>query len=197
MKKTIYHLLFLLGLTSFSLLKAQQPFIGQIIFVPYSFSPSGWHDCDGSLLSIAENEALFSLIGTTYGGNGTTTFALPDARGRVIIDDGQSGGLSPYTIGQTGGTETVTLTLNQIPSHNHTINTTIDNGNQYIPTNNIPANTKSLDKEYSTSTDPLDKTTMNPNMLSPSGGSQPHDNMMPSLALKCSISLYGIYPSHN
>lgn len=179
-----------------SLAIAQDQFLGQIMFVPYNFTPSTWHDCDGSLIKISGNEALYSLIGTTYGGDGQTTFALPNAQGRVIIDDGTSKNLSTYQLGQTGGTESVTLTTNQMPSHTHPVRATTSVGTQNSPTNGIPANTKALDKEYSNTTDTASKTTMKPTMLNMAGGNSPHNNMMPTLALRCIISMSGIYPSH-
>lgn len=178
---------------SVSNLKAQaEPYLGQIAFVAFNFAPKGWADCDGQLLSIAQNTALFSLLGTTYGGNGQTTFALPDMRGRVLIDDGQGPGLSIYSSGQKGGAETHTLTLSEMPVHNHMINAVTAEGNQNIPTAALPANTKVLDKEYS---DATPDTQMASNMLSQAGGSQPHNNMQPFLTLKCIIALQGIYPS--
>lgn len=180
-----------------SLLKAQQPFVGQIMFVPYNFAPNGWHECDGSLLPISEYEVLFTLIGTTYGGDGQSTFAVPNAKGKVIIDDGQGTGLSPYVIGQTAGVESVTLTTNQMPNHSHSVLTSTADGNQNSPTNGIPANTKILDKEYSNSTDSASKVVMKPGMIAVSGGNQPHDNMMPTLSMKCVISLFGVFPSQN
>ncbi|SMP89568.1 Microcystin-dependent protein [Epilithonimonas pallida] len=197
MKKLSILIFIMIGFSFSILIKSQQPFIGQIMFVPYNFAPVGWHDCDGSLQAISENEALFALIGTTYGGDGQTTFALPNAKGRVIIDDGQGPGLSNYQLGQMGGSETVTLTVNQLPSHNHSVMGTSVEGNQNSPANGVPANTKVLDKEYSDSNAPESKTTMKSSMLTVAGGSQPHNNMMPSLAMKCVISLYGIFPSHN
>src|SRR5215475_4971153 len=99
-----------------------EPFLGQIMLVPYNFAPRGWAFCNGQLLSISQNTALFSLLGTTYGGNGQTTFALPDLRGRVPLSSGQGPGLSNYNLGQSGGQETVTLTGNQMPAHQHAIN---------------------------------------------------------------------------
>lgn len=180
-----------------SLLKAQQPFVGQIMFVPYNFAPNGWHECDGSLLPISEYEVLFTLIGTTYGGDGQSTFAVPNAKGKVIIDDGQGTGLSPYVIGQTAGVESVTLTTNQMPNHSHSVLASTADGNQNSPTNGIPANTKILDKEYSNSTDSASKVVMKPGMIAVSGGNQPHDNMMPTLSMKCVISLFGVFPSQN
>jgi len=190
--KSIFLLLFLSGTVA----SAQDQFLGQIMFVPYKSAPTGWHDCDGSLLSISENTPLFALIGTTYGGDGSTNFALPNAQGRVIIDDGKNSTTrTSYLLGQTGGLETVTLTVNQIPVHTHRVWATTSEGNQNSPNNAIPANTKSLDKEYSNLTDTASMTTMKSSMLSTSGGSQAHNNMMPSLALKCIIAIHGIYPS--
>ncbi|MFC4163614.1 phage tail protein [Epilithonimonas zeae] len=171
-----------------------EPFVGQIMFVPYNFAPVGWRDCDGSILSIAEYSTLFQLIGTTYGGNGQTTFALPDMRGRVVIDDGNGAGLSPYVLGQKGGTETVTLTVNQMPSHTHNVVGSNLNGNSSSPTNAVPANTRILDPEYS---DATSDTTMKTNTVSNNGGSQPHNNMMPTTAMKCVIATEGIFPSQN
>ncbi|MGZ5273038.1 MAG: phage tail protein [Kaistella sp.] len=178
---------------SVSNLKAQaEPYLGQIAFVAFTFAPKGWADCDGQIMSIAQNTALFSLLGTTYGGNGQTTFALPDMRGRVLIDDGQGPGLSPYSSGQNGGAETHTLTINEMPMHNHAVNAVTAEGNQNIPTAALPANTKVLDKEYS---DASPDTQMAATMINPAGGSQPHNNMQPYLTLKCIIALQGIYPS--
>lgn len=195
--KKIAFLICILGIFSSNTTLKAQPFVGQIMFVPYNFAPIGWQDCDGSLLSISENEVLFNLIGTTYGGDGETTFAVPNAKGRVIIDDGQGPGLSNYQLGQTGGAESVTLSLSQLPVHNHSVFGSGADGSQNLPTGGIPANTKALDKEYSDSTFPANKVTMKAGMLSPAGSSQPHNNMMPTLALKCVISLYGIFPSTN
>ena len=167
------------------------------MFVPYNFAPNGWHECDGSLLPISEYEVLFTLIGTTYGGDGQSTFAVPNAKGKVIIDDGQGTGLSPYVIGQTAGVESVILTTNQMPNHSHFVLASTADGNQNSPTNGIPANTKILDKEYSNSTDSASKVVMKPGMIAVSGGNQPHDNMMPTLSMKCVISLFGVFPSQN
>ncbi|RXM40640.1 phage tail protein [Chryseobacterium sp. CH21] len=180
-----------------SSLKAQasDPYLGQIAFVPYNFVPKNWASCDGQLLSIAQNQALFSLLGTTYGGNGTTTFALPDMRGRVLVHNGQApGGPTTYTMGQTGGTESVTLLVTQMPAHSHTVNAVTAEGNQNSPTNSLPADTKVLDKEYS---DAAANTTMKSTMVNNTGGSQPHENRPPFITLKCIISLVGVFPSQN
>ncbi|WP_326981176.1 tail fiber protein [Chryseobacterium sp. MYb264] len=197
MKKLALTLMMLLGVTTTSALKAQatEPFLGQIAFVPYNFVPKNWAACNGQLLPIVQNTALFSLLGTTYGGNGTTTFALPDMRGRVLVHEGQApGGPTTYTMGQAGGSESVTLTVTQMPAHSHTVNAVTTEGNQNIPTNSLPADTKLLDKEYS---DATANTTMKSTMISPTGGNQAHENRPPFLTLKCIISLTGVYPSQN
>ncbi|KAB1229145.1 phage tail protein [Chryseobacterium viscerum] len=175
--------------------QASEPFLGQIAFVPYNFVPKNWASCDGQLLSIAQNTALFSLLGTTYGGNGTTTFALPDMRGRVLVHNGQApGGPTTYTMGQTGGAESVTLLVTQIPAHSHTVNAVTAEGNQNSPTNSLPADTKVLDKEYS---DATANTTMKSTMINNTGGNQAHENRPPFITLKCIISLVGVFPSQN
>ncbi|MBP2617115.1 phage tail protein [Chryseobacterium jejuense] len=175
--------------------QASEPFLGQIAFVPYTFVPKNWAECNGQILPIAQNQALFSLLGTTYGGNGITTFALPDMRGRVLVHNGQApGGPTTYTMGQIGGAESVTLTVTQIPAHNHTVNAVTTDGNQNAPTGSLPANTKVLDKEYS---DAAANTTMKSTMLNNTGGNQAHENRPPFLTLKCIIALTGVYPSQN
>lgn len=175
-------------------LSAQDHFVGQIMIVPYQFTPSGWHDCDGAILPIEDNEVLYNLIGTTYGGNGQTTFALPDARGRVIVDDGNGNGFTTMVNGQKGGVEAVTLTLPQIPSHTHTVNAVATAGISESPAASLPANTGLLDKEYSNQ---VANTTMSVAMLLAAGSSQPHDNMQPYLTMKCIIALTGYYPTQN
>jgi len=164
------------------------PFIGQIILVPYNFAPQGWALCNGQLLPIAQNTALFSLLGTTYGGDGVTTFALPDLRGRVPISAGQGPGLQPYALGQEGGEETVTLNTNQIPAHSHAVYANSTHSNSDQPANNFPG----ASAHFQTSTD---GTKMNPGMIGQTGGSQPHDNRQPYLTLNYCIALQGIYPS--
>ena len=192
--------LILLAIVGFSMTsqsvnaQATEPFLGQIAFVPYNFAPKNWAECNGQLLSISQNTALFSLLGTTYGGNGQTTFALPDMRGRRIVDDGQGPGLQDYTIGEMGGQENVTLNTSQIPAHNHEISAVTSEGNDASPTGNLPANTKTLDKEYSNS---AANTTMKNTMVGNTGGNQPHENRSPFLVLKCIIALQGVYPSRD
>lgn len=174
--------------------QASDPFLGQIAFVPYNFAPQGWAACNGQLLPISQNQALFALLGTQYGGNGTTTFALPDMRGRMLVHEGQApGGPTNYTMGQSGGTESVTLLVTQMPSHSHTVNAVTTEGNQNSPANALPADTKTLDKEYS---DANGNTTMKATMVNPTGGNQPHENRPPFVTLKCIIALQGVFPSH-
>ncbi|WP_312078816.1 tail fiber protein [Chryseobacterium sp.] len=195
MKKLAFAGALLVGILSSSLVKAQaDPYLGQIMFAPYYNTPNGWAECNGQLLSIQQNTALFALIGTTFGGNGTTNFALPDMRGRSLVHPGTGPGLTPVVLGQTGGSETVTLNTNQIPAHSHTVNAVTSEGNQNSPTNALLADTKTLDKEYS---DASANTTMKATMVNPTGGNQPHENRPPYLAVKCYIALQGIFPSFN
>ena len=172
--------------------QAEQPFVGEIAIVGFNFAPIGWAFCDGQLMSIAENETLFNLIGTTYGGDGQTTFALPDLRGRVPIHQGSSG-FSNYIIGEIGGEETVTLSINQIPAHEHAISGQSGLGSTAIATGGVWAAQSQLKVYSSASAD----TPMNPASISNAGGSQPHDNRSPYLALNYIISLFGIFPSQN
>ena len=194
MKKFL--LIGLFAILSMGKANAQQveTFLGEIRMFAGNFAPTGWAFCQGQLLPIAQNQALFSLLGTTYGGNGTTTFALPDLRGRVPVGFGQGPGLSNRVIGEKFGSELVTLNINQMPSHNHTVNAVTTEGNQNLPTNSLPANTKALDKEYS---DANANTTMKATMVNPTGGSQPFGVSQPSLGVNFIIALQGIYPSRN
>ena len=164
------------------------PFIGEIRIFGGTFAPVGWLLCQGQLLPISEYDVLFQLIGTTYGGDGEETFALPNLASRIPYHQG-----SGYVIGQMGGVEQVTLTQQQLPVHTHAANANTPNANQPAPAGNVwGAGTLSA---Y-TSTQAAD-TTMNPAALTPAGGSQPHDNMSPFLALNFIIALQGIYPSRS
>jgi microcystin-dependent protein len=150
-----------------------------------NFAPNGWAFCDGSLQSIAENDALFQLIGTTYGGDGNSTFALPDLRGRVPVHIGNG-----YGLGETGGVESVSLTTSQIPAHNHQLVASTD-----IPTLSSPANAlpgQAVNKLYRV---PGATAQLSTSTLAPSGGSQPHDNMQPYVTINYIIALYGVFPS--
>ena len=190
MKKLFF--LGLLMILSFGKAKAQEGFIGEIRMFAGNYAPQGWAFCQGQLLSISQNTALFSILGTTYGGDGRVTFALPNLSGRVPVGVGQGAGLTNRQLGEMSGTETVTLTTAQMPAHSHTVNAVTADGNQNLPTNSFPANTKTLDKEYSTV---APNTTMNPTMIGVSGGSQPFGVMQPSLGMNYIICVNGIYPS--
>jgi microcystin-dependent protein len=171
-----------------------EPFLGEISMFGGNFAPRGWAFCDGQLLSISQNTALFSLLGTTYGGDGRTTFALPDLRGRVPLHQGQGPGLGSYTLGQNGGSENVTLTTGQMPSHNHLVNVdTGDNGTTSHPNNQYLASSGGV-SIYNSVTD---SSTLNPGTVQAAGGNQPHANLQPYLCIDFIIALEGIYPSRN
>lgn len=177
------------------------PFIGEIMMVGFTYPPRGWAFCDGQIMSIAQNTALFTLLGTMYGGNGQTTFALPDLRGRVPIHSGTGPGLSPYSQGQQGGAENVTLNVTQIPAHDHaaagTASAVNGAGNSKTPAGNTWA---SLSRENAYSNATADQTMAANNVavtVNSAGGSQPHTNVQPYLAIHFCIALQGIYPSQN
>ena len=170
-----------------------QAFVGEIRMVGFNFAPSGWQLCEGQLLSIADNDALFALIGTTYGGDGQSTFGLPDLRGRIPVHVGtnpQSG--IPYAQGQSAGTETVTLQISQIPGHTHLLAAQTGNGTQPGPGNGYWAGSGL--NQFSTATP---STTMSNTLLADAGQSQPHDNMPPYLCVNFAISLFGVFPSRS
>lgn len=167
-----------------------EPFIGQIQAFGFNFAPRGWAQCNGQILSIAQNTALFSLLGTTYGGNGQTTFALPDLRGRVSMNQGQGPGLANYTIGQVAGEESVTLNTQQMPLHGHALNASTATKVGSDPSGNILGGAAIY---IAGSPDAV----MSQTSIGPNGGSQPHDNMQPYLVLNWCIALEGIFPSRN
>jgi microcystin-dependent protein len=177
-----------------------ESFIASIILFAGNFAPRGWAFCQGQILSIAQNTALFSLLGTTYGGNGQTTFALPDLRGRVPVGTGQGPGLSPYSLGQMSGTETTTLTITNMPSHNHTITVSpravSEAGDTSDPTNAFPANSGALDKEYRASGTLVNMGAATAT-VGAAGSSQPFNNIQPYLAMNYIICIEGIFPSRN
>lgn len=168
------------------------PLLGQIMIVPYNFAPQGWATCDGQVMSITQNTALFSLLGTTFGGDGRQTFALPDLRGRVPIGMGQGPGLSSYDLGQTGGQEIVTLTLAQIPSHTHVPMGSASVANTGAPSGAAWGTPRAL--LYSSVAPAVP---MNGPAIGSTGGGQPHDNMKPYLVMTYVIATQGIYPSRN
>lgn len=194
MKKTLIFCLFLMGFASAFNGFAQENYLGDIKLTAINFDQRDWLPCDGRLLPIASNTALFSLIGTTYGGNGQTTFALPDLRGRVPVGIGSGPGLSPITQGQKSGSETTVLTVNNIPAHSHQAFGVVDNGNSSTPTNSFPAETRLLDKEYATSGT---ITTMNAGVIGNTGNGQAVNNMQPYIGMRYVICVQGIYPSRN
>lgn len=171
-----------------------QPFIGEIRMFGGSFAPAGWAFCDGQLLPISENDALFVLLGTTYGGDGQETFALPDLRSRVPIHQGTGSDGINYQLGETGGVEEVTLTIQQIPVHNHALIATTQLGSVANPGGNILAQTPGAITPY-LEADP--EQNFNNNAIAPVGGSQPHTNIQPYLAFSFIISLFGIFPPPN
>ena len=169
-----------------------QPYVGEIRMFAGNFAPKDWRFCEGQLLSIALNETLFQLIGTTYGGDGVSTFALPDLRGRVPIHQGtnQANGIS-YPLAQTGGVEQVTLTVQQIPVHGHPFVATTKIANQSAPTGNVVAQSSAADLYI----EDTPNVNLAANSLGPTGGSQPHSNFQPYLCVNFIISLFGIFPS--
>jgi microcystin-dependent protein len=178
------------------------PFIGQVKMVGFNFNPVGYLRCDGSLQSIANYDALFALIGTTYGGDGFNTFAVPDLRGRMPIHQGQGLGLSSYFMGQAGGAEQVTLTTPQLPAHTHALSQTVTSrcqsgaGNSKIPTGNYHA-ADATGENYSTAgNDTMGAIPFN-TAIATAGENQPHDNMPPYLCVNFIIASEGIFPSRN
>jgi microcystin-dependent protein len=171
-----------------------QPYIGEIQLFGFNFNPRGWAFANGATLPISQNTALFSLLGVTYGGNGQTTFQLPNFAGRAGCQQGQGPGLSPVTLGQAYGVNTVTLTSQEIPQHNHVINA-------YVPANSgAPAANGGLSQPSTNTNKPFSSvapnTTLAPNMMQPSaGGGQPHENQQPYLGVNFCIALQGIFPS--
>lgn len=171
-----------------------QSFIGEIRCFGFNFSPQGWAFCNGQLISISQNAALFNLIGTTYGGDGLTTFALPDLRSRVPVHQGSFAGVT-YVMGQVGGVENVTLTTQEIPAHNHLIVATSNAATLKRPVQNtFYAASSSGNNFYEAGTT---LTALANNTVSSAGGGQPHNNIQPYLTLNWCIAMFGIFPSRN
>ena len=169
-----------------------EPFVGEIRMFAGNFAPRGWAFCDGQLLAVSQNDALFSLLGTIYGGDGRTTFGLPDMRGRVPVHAGTGPGLSPRRLGAMIGTESVTLISNQLPAHSHAMMASSDIGNAPNPDDNTLAAATSIDPYIANDTP---NTVLNANAVTSVGSSQSHTNMMPFLCVNFIIALFGIYPS--
>jgi microcystin-dependent protein len=177
-----------------------EPFLGEIRLVGFNFAPVGWALCAGQILPINQNTALFSLLGTTYGGNGQTTFALPDLRGRAPVGFGQGPGLSNYDLGQSTGSETVALTVSQIPAHSHLVAANAATANALSPSGaDLAQSVVERGAAVNTySTPPMSaQVTLDPATVQPSGGSGPHPNIQPVLAMNYIIALQGIYPSRS
>ena len=172
------------------------PFIAEIRIFGFNFPPRGWAFCNGQLLGIAQNTALFSLLGTTYGGNGQTTFGLPNLQGSVPLHPGQGPGLSDYVLGEQGGSQTVTLTGNQLASHTHQAQANSGGAGQPGPGGNVWASLagRTPPPLYQSS---APNAAMSPQATSVAGGGQPHNNMQPYQVLNFCIALQGIFPSRN
>jgi microcystin-dependent protein len=168
------------------------PFVAEIRVFPFTFAPKGWAFCDGQLLPLSQNTALFSLLGTTYGGDGKSNFALPDLQGRAAMHPGQGPGLSLHDLGETGGSETVTLLESEIPAHAHAINSNLGSADLQSPSNlNVMAEADGFAYKKT----PFGPTVvMAPQTLTPQGGDFPHNNMQPYLTLNFNIALQGVFP---
>jgi len=175
-------------------------FLAEIRIFPFNFAPFGWAQCNGQLLSISQNTALFSLLGTNFGGNGTSTFGLPNLQGSIPVDQGQGPGLSQYVVGETGGEAAVTLFANQNAVHSHSLV-----ADKEVATSASPAGAIYMRGHYTAATNgavlaytaQAPSTAMNANAIATAGGNLPHNNMMPYLTLNFCIALTGIYPARN
>ena len=171
------------------------PFLGEIRLFPYNFAPRGWAFCNGQIMAISQNTALFSLLGTTYGGNGTTNFALPDLRGRVAVSSGQGPGLSSYVLGQQSGSENTTLLQAQMPAHSHTVSPAANDAAASVTRPGGAVMARVSTAIYAGAGD--GSTTMAASTTSNTGGNQPHTNIQPLLVLNYCIALQGIFPSRS
>jgi microcystin-dependent protein len=169
------------------------PLLGQISMFAGNFAPRGWALCDGRLLLISQYTQLYSVLGTTYGGDGRTTFALPDLRGRAPIHEGQGPGLSDKRLGQRGGAEQVILQVSNLPSHTHSLNASTATGTSNVPTGNVHADTSVFDKEYATTAN----TAMSGTAIGNTGGNIPVSIVQPYLTINYIIALQGTFPSRN
>jgi microcystin-dependent protein len=174
------------------------PFVAEIRIFGFSFAPRGWAMCNGQLLPISQNTALFSLLGTTYGGDGKATFALPNLEGSAPVHPGQGPGLSLYDLGQTGGSTTVTLQTSELPAHSHVVNADIGKANSGSPSGNVYKEGQTTNSppeaiaSYNDNLAPL--VALNPQTIGFSGNSFPHNNMMPTLTLNFCIAMQGVFP---
>jgi microcystin-dependent protein len=177
--------------------RMSEPFLGEIRMFAGNFAPKGWAFCNGQVLSIAQNTALFSILGTTYGGNGQTTFALPELQGRVPMHWGQGPGLTPRTLGESSGSESVTLVSTQIPAHTHSLSASSTQGDQPSPDGNVPAVTVDTNGQLLNGYSAVENVRMANTSVGLYGGSQPHENMQPYQCVSFIIALEGIYPSRS
>ena len=170
-----------------------EPFVGEIRMFAGNFAPRGWAFCDGQLLAVSQNDALFSLLGTIYGGDGRTTFGLPDMRGRIPLHQGHGPGLSQRRLGSKAGSEKETLTVNQLPSHGHPMRANTDPADEVSPAGRVVAETSAF--PFYSETDPL--AILASGSITDTGGSRSHTNIMPYLCINYIIALVGIYPSRH
>lgn len=170
-----------------------EPFVGEVRMFAGNFAPRGWAFCDGQLLAVSQNDALFSLLGTIYGGDGRTTFGLPDLRGRIPIHAGSGPGLSPRRLGAKGGSEKETLTVNQLPSHSHTMQASNSPADVPNPQNTVVGTSNVMELFTGDTAD----TNLNSASITNVGGSRSHTNLMPFLCVNFIIALFGIYPSRH
>lgn len=168
------------------------PFMAEIRIFPFTFAPKGWAFCNGQILPISQNTALFSLLGTIYGGDGKSTFALPDLQGSAPMHPGEVTGLSTHSLGETGGSETVSLLQTEIPGHTHTLRASVEPGDNRLPSSALALGVSTGAFAYVGGDPPL--TAMAPQALTPAGGGQPHNNMQPYLTLNFCIALQGVFP---
>ena len=166
------------------------PFVAEIRMFPFNFAPRGWAWCDGQLMPISQNTALFSLLGTTYGGNGASNFGLPNLQGSAPMHPGQGPGLTAYQLGETGGSETVSLLQSEIPSHTHAMGASAVDGTDQTPQASYPAGGVGI-RQYALASA---LTSLSDNALAPAGGNQPHNNMQPYLTVYFNIALQGVFP---
>ncbi|HEX8212009.1 MAG TPA: tail fiber protein [Longimicrobium sp.] len=167
------------------------PFVAEIRIFPFTFPPKGWAWCNGQLLPLSQNTALFSLLGTVYGGDGKSTFALPDLQGSAPMHPGQGSGLSPHSLGEMSGSQTITLLESEIPAHSHALMAQSNLANSKLPANTSIARPVG---GLSFATPPGTTVSMDPNTIAPAGGDQPHNNMMPYLTLNFNIAMQGVFP---